>query len=366
MISNINKIIIATGGTGGHVFPAYSLAKHLMEKKNEVEIISDERGIKYLKNFRDIKITKIISTTLFRKNIFKFFFSILIILYSILKSLIYLFFNKPKLVFGMGGYSSFPVCIAAKMLRIPFIIYENNLQIGKANKYLLPFASKIFVSSLKLEGIEKKYDNKVCEIGNIIRKEILNFKIKKPKELKNKKLNILILGGSQAAKVFAERLPAIFEECKKAKILLKIYQQCLFSQKELLISKYKNLKIEFEIFNFSDNLLEYFSKADLAITRSGSSMLAELINVRMPFISIPLPSSADNHQLKNAIYYEKNQYSYLVEEKDLSKKLFKLIKLIYEDDLLLDQIINKQKKYSDNSVYENIDREMIKVINEKN
>jgi UDP-N-acetylglucosamine--N-acetylmuramyl-(pentapeptide) pyrophosphoryl-undecaprenol N-acetylglucosamine transferase len=366
MISNINKIIIATGGTGGHVFPAYSLAKHLIEKKNEVEIISDERGIKYLKNFRDIKITKIISTTLFRKNIFKFFFSILIILYSILKSLIYLFFNKPKLVFGMGGYSSFPVCIAAKMLRIPFIIYENNLQIGKANKYLLPFASKIFVSNLKLEGIEKKYDNKVCEIGNIIRKEILNFKIKKPKELKNKKLNILILGGSQAAKVFAERLPAIFEECKKAKILLKIYQQCLFSQKELLISKYKNLKIEFEIFNFSDNLLEYFSKADLAITRSGSSMLAELINVRMPFISIPLPSSADNHQLKNAIYYEKNQYSYLVEEKDLSKKLFKLIKLIYEDDLLLDQIINKQKKYSDNSVYENIDREMIKVINEKN
>ena len=224
----------------------------------------------------------------------------------------------------MGGYSSFPVCIAAKMLRIPFIIYENNLQIGKANKYLLPFASKIFVSNLKLEGIEKKYDNKVCEIGNIIRKEILNFKIKKPKELKNKKLNILILGGSQAAKVFAERLPAIFEECKKAKILLKIYQQCLFSQKELLISKYKNLKIEFEIFNFSDNLLEYFSKADLAITRSGSSMLAELINVRMPFISIPLPSSADNHQLKNAIYYEKNQYSYLVEEKDLSKKLFQL------------------------------------------
>jgi len=366
MISNINKIIIATGGTGGHVFPAYSLAKHLIEKKNEVEIISDERGIKYLKNFSDIKITKIISTTLFRKNIFKFFFSILIILYSILKSLIYLFFNKPKLVFGMGGYSSFPVCIAAKMLRIPFIIYENNLQIGKANKYLLPFASKIFVSSLKLEGIEKKYDNKVCEIGNIIRKEILNFKIKKPKELKNKKLNILILGGSQAAKVFAEKLPAIFEECVKAKILLKIYQQCLFSQKELLISKYKNLKIEFEIFNFSDNLLEYFSKADLAITRSGSSMLAELINVRMPFISIPLPSSADNHQLKNAIYYEKNQYSYLVEEKDLSKKLFKLIKLIYEDDLLLDQIINKQKKYSDNSVYENIDREMIKVINEKN
>ena len=366
MTDNIKKIIIATGGTGGHIFPAYSLAKHLVEKKFEVELISDERGLKYLKNLKGIKITKITTTTLFKKNIFKFLFSILILLYSILRSFTHLLFNRPKLVFGMGGYSSFPVCISAKILRIPLIIYENNLHIGKTNKYLLPFATKIFVSNLNLEGIKKKYNNNVCEIGNIIRKEILNFKSKKFIDLNNKKLNILILGGSQAAKVFAEKLPAIFEECKQAKISLKIYQQCLLSQKEILTSKYKDLKIEFEVFNFSDNLLEYFSKTDLAITRSGSSMLAELINAKIPFISIPLPTSADDHQLKNAIYYEKNQYSYLVEEKDLSKKLFKLIKLIYEDNLLLEQIINKQKQYSDKSVYENIDREMIKVINEKN
>ena len=92
-------------------------------------------------------------------------------------------------------------------------------------------------------------------------------------------------------------------------------------------------------------------------------MLAELVNAKIPFISIPLPTSADNHQLKNAIYYEKNQYSYLIEEKDLSKKLFKLIKLIHEDRSLLDQIIRKQKDYSDKAVYENIDKEMNKIKN---
>ena len=131
-------------------------------------------------------------------------------------------------------------------------------------------------------------------------------------------------------------------------------------------SFYKNLNIDFEIFYFTNNILDYFSKINLAITRSGSSMLAELINANIPFISVPLPTSADNHQLKNAIYYEKNQYSYLIEEKDLSKKLFKLIKSIHEDSSLLDQIINKQDQYSDKLVYKNIDREINKIINEEN
>ena len=136
-------------------------------------------------------------------------------------------------------------------------------------------------------------------------------------------------------------------------------------QTESLRNYYKNLNIDFEIFNFSNRIEEYFNKTNLAITRSGSSMLAELVNAKIPFISVPLPSSADNHQLKNAIYYEKNQYSYLVEEKELNEKLFKLIKLIHEDRALLNQMIIKQKQYSDKSVYENIDIEMRKITNEE-
>ena len=366
MIDKLNKIIIATGGTGGHIFPAYSLAQHFIAKKINVQIISDERGMRYLKNYNDIKITQIESSTIFKKNIFKSFISIFIIFYSLLRSFIFLLFNRPNLVFGMGGYSSFPVCIAAKLLKIPFIIYENNLHIGKANKYLLPFTKKAFVSHGDLDGISKKHKDKICEIGNIIRKEIFNFKAEQNIYQKDKIIKILILGGSQAAKVFAEKLPKIFKECKVAKLSFKIYQQCLPEQTEYLTSLYKDLNVDFEIFNFSTNILNYFSKINLVITRSGSSMLAELINAKIPFISVPLPTSADNHQLKNAIYYEKNQYSYLIEEKDLSKKLFKLIKLIHEDRSLLNQMRNKQRQYSDKSVYENIDKEISKIVNEKN
>ena len=137
-------------------------------------------------------------------------------MFSIIRSLLFLLNNRPSIIFGMGGYSSFPICIAASILRIKFIIYENNLIIGKANKYLLPFAKKILVSYEELEGIPEKYKNKVIQIGNIVREEI----IKTDQSIKTNKLDILkilILGGSQAAKVFAEKLPQIFEQLKNAK-----------------------------------------------------------------------------------------------------------------------------------------------------
>ena len=360
------KIIIATGGTGGHVLPAFNLAKHFFDNNINVELTCDKRGLKYLKNYNDIKVNLILSATIFQNNLLKAIFSSIIIFYSIFRSFLFLLLKRPDIVFGMGGYSSFPVCIAAKVLNIPFIIYENNLFIGKANKYLLPFAKKIFVSHRELEGISEKYRKKICEIGNIINKDIIKLKDLHNSNIDTQQLKILILGGSQAAKIFAEKLPKIFKQCIENKVNLEIFQQCLPEQNRNLISFYKDLKIRFEIFNFSSNLTNYYSKINLAITRSGSSVLAELINANIPFISVPLPTSADNHQLKNAIYYQKKGYSYLIKEKDLNEKLFDLIKKIGRDKSLLGKIKNNQKKFSDKIVYENIDNQMNRIFYEKN
>jgi len=266
----------------------------------------------------------------------------------------------------MGGYSSFPVCIASKLLNIPFIIYENNLFIGKANKYLLPYARKIFVSRIELEGISEKYKNKICEIGNIISKEVINFNKSNGVNGNNKNLKILILGGSQAAKTFAEILPPIFEKCVNQNIGLEIFQQCMVEQKESLNNFYQKLNIKFEIFNFSKDLFSYFSKTDLAITRSGSSVLAELVNTKTPFIAVPLPSSADNHQLKNATYYSKKGYSYLINEIDIHEKLFNLINEINADKSILKKIKERQNQHSDKNVYKNIDNKINLIFNEKN
>ena len=359
---NRKKIIIATGGTGGHIFPAYSLAKNFIKKDYSVEIITDKRGFKYLEKNKDIKIILNNSATIFKKNIINSFFSIFIIVLSYIKSLVILNKTKPAVVFGMGGHASFPVCIAAKTLNIPFIIYENNIQIGKSNKYLLPFASKIFVSYHDIIGIKHKYDHKVVVTGNIIREEILNFK--KNNQFKSDTLNILILGGSQAAKSFGDFLPSIFEQCKRKKIKLKIFQQCTESQTEKLNKIYKNLNFDFELFNFTKNILKYFAKAELTITRSGSSVTAELINCNIPFITIPYPYAADSHQDKNATYFEKKGYSFLIRETEVNKKLFFLIESFYKDKKLLDKIIEKQKKYSDKDVFIKINKEIENLKNE--
>ena len=360
------KALIAIGGTGGHVFPGCNLAKHLIETNFDIELVTDKRGLKFLERFKDLKIVTLPSSPFLTRNIFTIFFSSIFIFFSIIRSLYFLIFNRPSIIFGMGGYSSFPICIAAKILKIRFIIYENNLIIGKANKFLLPFAEKMFVSFENIEGVSNKYSKKIFKIGNIIKKEIIDFSIKKIDNEEIKKINILVLGGSQAAKIFAEKLPPIFSKCFKQGINLKIYQQCLPSQDNTLKQFYEKERIIFETFNFSYDLMNYFNKINLAITRSGSSMLAELTNANIPFISVPLPSSADNHQLKNSIYYQRKNLGFLIEEKDLNEKLFLLIKEIHRNISLIDKIKINQRQYSDKNVYNNINKALKEILNEKN
>ncbi len=360
------KILIATGGTGGHVFPALSLAKNLKKNNYEVRLTIDERGLKYLKENNDINFTKISSSPFLKKNIFKLFQSLLLIFYSIIRSFFFLSLNRPDLILGMGGYSSFPICIVASILKIKFIIYENNLIVGKANKCLLPFAKKILVACKDLEGIKEKNKDKMIEIGNLIREEIININTNFILNKDYSILNILILGGSQGARVFAEKIPQELKKIKDQGIPIKVFQQCQINQTEALSSFYKREKIKFEIFNFTNKINEYYSKANLVITRSGASVIGELINVKTPFIAVPLPTSADNHQYKNAEYYQKKGLCYLLEEKNISKDLYGLIYSIYNNNDEIKQIITNQSQYSDKEIFNQLNTNIEKIINEKN
>ena len=360
------KILIATGGTGGHIFPALSLAKNLIKKNYDIILTTDKRGLKYLGDINEINLKKITSSPLVKKNIFRLIYSVLLICFSLVKSLFLLSLNRPHIIIGMGGYSSFPVCVAATILRIKFIIYENNLIIGKANKYLLHFAEKVFVSYKDLEGIKEKNKKKVIVVGNIIREEIIEFN--NHDDLKNKFdiINILVLGGSQGAKIFAEKLPQVFKDLKESGIPLMVYQQCQTNQEDELSRFYKNQNIKFEIFNFTNKISDYYSKSNLVITRSGASALGELINVKIPLIAIPLPSSADNHQYINAKFYEKKGMCFLLEEKNISEDLYKLISTNFKDNTKFNSIILNQRQYSDKDVFNKLNFNIEKIINEKN
>ena len=340
-----NCIIIAAGGTGGHVFPSIGLANYLM-KDYDIEIFTDERGIKYLKNQKNIKIKKITSSRVFGKNIIYFLIGIIKIFLSIIFSIIHLIKRKPKLIIGMGGYSSFPVCLSGFFLKIPVFIYENNLIIGRANKILLPFSKKILVSTNSIQGIDNKYKNKISHIGFLLRDNILGVKTTNLEITKNN-LSILVIGGSQSAKVFGEQIPVVIEECNKKGIKFNIYQQCLEYQKKDIQNIYGKLEIKFELFTFCDDLSKYYQKSDIAITRCGASSIAELVNLRIPFVAVPLPSSIDNHQLKNAKYFNEKNYCFLLEQKFLLSKLLNILQDVHQDRNKLYSFKQKMSKHSD-------------------
>ena len=359
MNKNNKNIIIATGGTGGHIFPAVSLAKYLNKNGYRTILTTDERGKKFIDEKFVEKIKLIDSSSLNKKKLISFWKISL----ATIKSIIFIFKTQPKFIFGMGGYASFPICCAGIILRIPLIIYESNLLMGKANRYLAPFAKKIFVSYKDIQGISIKNKEKVKVIGNILRESILNYsKINEGEKLND--LSLLVLGGSQAAKIFAEKLPDIFIALKKNNINLKIYQQCLDEQRSDLKKIYDENKINYELFSFTFDVLKYYNLTNLVISRAGSSALAEFLNCRIPIIAIPLASSSENHQLKNAQYFSEKGFSLLVEEKDIKNKLFNLLELIHKDKSMLKTIEINQKKHSDKNVFEVVKREIIKLFYE--
>ena len=353
------KIVIATGGTGGHIFPALGLMENLEKDGFSVILTTDARGLKFIEKVDNSKIKIIQSSSLSKMKVF----SLLKNTIAFIQSLIFLIIKKPKFIFGMGGYSSFPLCFAGIILRIPLVTYENNLHIGKSNRFLLPFTKKIFLAYSEVEGINSIYKKKTVKIGNILRKEILEFSPEENKH-EDEKLKILVLGGSQAAKIFAEKLPEIFLKCKINGLKFKIFQQCLTSQNEELTKFYNNNNIDFELFNFSFNMVRFYKLSNLVISRAGSSALSESLNCNIPIITVPLKTAADNHQYKNANYFQTNGFGILLNEDQIDDKLFPLLHSMHMDKSILKKIIKKQKNYKDKFVFKTLRNEIKKIFYE--
>ncbi len=363
-MKKINKnILIATGGTGGHIFPSLSLAKFLTKDYN-LQIVSDNRGLKFLQNNGNIKIKIINSGTIYKKNFLHIIFGASKIITAFIYSVCFLIYSRPNLIIGMGGYSSFPICIAGFLLRVPIIIYENNLIIGRANKFLLPVVKKIMLSTKKTAGIHPKYNKKSFVCGYILNENIYNLDNPKKISHSHKEISLLIMGGSQSAKIFGEILPIEITKCFERGIKLNIYQQCLENQIDEIKKIYKKFNIQCELFTFSKDMIKYYRKSDLAITRSGASSLAELTNLRIPFIAIPLPSSADNHQLMNANYFREKGYCYLLEEKFISGNLHKILVDLSKNQKKLQDISEKMSQHSDKNIFLKIEKLLKETLNE--
>ena len=357
----MKKILIVTGGSGGHVVPALSIFDHL---KNDFKTIlaTDYRGSKFI-NKSKYQYNLIDVPNLFSKlyllpiNFFKF-------IISIFKSYIFLKKNNINFLISTGGYMSIPFCIVSKLLNIKIFLFEPNSVLGRSNRFILSISKKIICYDKEIKLFPKKFINKKYYIDPILRKEIYNYKKDSLNNL-SEKIKILVIGGSQGAKFFDKNITELILKISK-KIKIEVLQQ-VFDEKEKYIiqQKYENAELKFSLFDFDEELFKKIHNYDIAITRSGASVVAELCFLNIPFIAIPFPFAKDNHQYYNAKFYENRNGCWLIKQENFDiNKTDNLLLQLFEEKI---EYLNKKQSLANianENTWNNVNKKLLELFDE--
>jgi UDP-N-acetylglucosamine--N-acetylmuramyl-(pentapeptide) pyrophosphoryl-undecaprenol N-acetylglucosamine transferase len=352
-----SKILISTGGSGGHVLPAITIYDHL-KSNYETLISTDLRGLKYLdkENYKYIVIN-----TPKLNNLLLIPFTFLKVIILTFKSLIILKRENISILISTGGYMSLPLCLAAKILSIKIYLIEPNMVLGRANKFFLYFAKKLICYSRELINLPKKFGHKQTIIMPLIRKKYYDTDVYSND---SNFFTIIIIGGSQGAKIFDSLINELLVKISKI-CSLKVLHQTSKKNTDFLKKFYKLNKIKNRVFTFDENLNILLKQSDLCITRAGASSLAELSLLKIPFIAIPLPTSKDNHQYENAKHYKDKGCCWIINQENFDEQRFEelLIKLSVKKDEYLTKKKNLEKLNYQNT-WNNVNQKLLEIFNE--
>ncbi len=341
------KIIISTGGTGGHVFAAYEFAKEMSFRKHQIVIVADKRLKLYnLKGYENFTIEYIpISSP--NKGLIKFLYTLTV---SYFKSMKIIRRFKPNVVIGFGAYPSLPVLLSASSLLITTIVHEANSVLGRVNSLFAPI-SKYLAISMPTE-INKKIvplvKNKVLLTGMPVREG------KQPKFSNNynftDSINILIMSGSECSELIDKTVSSAI--CVlKIPLKLNIVQQCKVSNIKDIRDLYNNQKhISAELDTFFFDIENKILSSHLIICRAGAGTLNQICMMGKPAIYIPYRGSKDNHQVKNAQQLVEAKAGVMIEEENLSVDniVNEIHKLTKNQKLLQEMGINARNFYTPN------------------
>ena len=341
-----NKYIFSGGGTGGHIFPALSLAKEIQIQNPEAEILFvGSKGKMEMRKVPEFgfKIIGLPIEGLKRKITLENLIFPLKLFGSLIRSFSILRNFKPNIVIGTGGYASGPILFAAQILGYPTLIQEQNSFAGLTNKILGKRATKIAVAYPKMEKFFPK--DKIIFTGNPIRKEIFNNIDKKEAKLYfDLDVNypvIGITGGSQGAKninFIIEKNLSLFSNLK-----VQVLWQCGSSYFE---TYKKNINPRVKIIPFVERIDYWYNSIDLLISRSGASTISEICSTQTPSILIPSPNVAENHQYHNAMVLYNERASVIIEERDLEKNFKSILKKIWTNNEIKNEMKYNLKKLS--------------------
>lgn len=289
-------VVLAAGGTGGHVFPASSLGEQLLERGYNVLVFTDERGAKY--NWPSgVEVSVVTAVNLSGGGVQKLT-GIVKLIFAAIKTYGMLKNIKPSIVVGFGGFPSLCTMLGAIPLNCKLIVHQADAALGRANKVLLPFVSAVATSFAETHKVGRKYKGKLVRTGLPIRSDIKYA----PYKLSSDHFRILITGGSQGAKFFGDVIPdalALLPESIRHKLV--ITHQCRPESRELVEAKYAGLHCAgVELEAFFDNMPQRYADADLIVSRSGASSVLESAAVGRPAIFVPYPFATGDHQAYNA------------------------------------------------------------------
>ncbi len=301
-LQNPRRVILAAGGTGGHLFPAEALAQELLARDIEVLLVTDQRGGGFGDKLPDVETLRISAAGVAGGGILGKVKAIAKLALGYLQARRILKDRRPDAVVGFGGYPSVPTVLAAAHLGQPVVLHEQNAVLGRANRLLAGRASAVATSFNKVEAIARGDQDKVICTGNPVRAAIAavgtsTFSAPDTED----RTQLLVIGGSQGAVAFNELVPAAIALLPaNLRSRLSVTQQVPGGEIESVTQKYDAAGVKHDLAAFFTDMPERLKAAHLVICRAGASTVCELAAAGRPAILVPYPYATDNHQTANA------------------------------------------------------------------
>lgn len=293
--------VLAAGGTGGHLIPAFALAAELERRGHHVALITDERGAAIPGKPAYLPAHVLPPGRIAGKNPLNWFRGARGILEGRRMALRLFESFEPSAVVGFGGYPAMPTLLAATSAKIPTVLHEQNAVLGRVNRYFAGRVDAIATSCRKVDRLDPKVEGKVTLVGNPVRAQVLALRNEPfPDFTEDSLFRILVTGGSQGARVLSEVVPdglAMLPPALRSR--LQVIQQCRAEDIEAVRERYASHGIPAELATYFENMAERLAGAHLFIGRAGASTIAELTAVGRPAILVPLPIATDDHQAAN-------------------------------------------------------------------
>jgi UDP-N-acetylglucosamine--N-acetylmuramyl-(pentapeptide) pyrophosphoryl-undecaprenol N-acetylglucosamine transferase len=300
-VTTKGHIVLAAGGTGGHMVPAHALAAELKSRGYELSLITDERGTGYPGLFDGVARHVIPAATMSWRKPLSLFSGYRTLMDGRGRSERLLAQYKPSVVVGFGGYPSLPAVWAATRQKIPTLIHEQNAVLGRTNRWLASRVESIALSTRDTLRIPPNARDKTVVTGNPVREDIIALREEPYSDLNEDSIfRVLVLGGSQGAKILSDVVPSALTMLPtNLKRRLQVSQQCRSEDMASVRSLYAQEAIAADLFTYIEDMASELRFAHLVIARSGASTVAELACAGRPAIFVPLPIATDDHQFYN-------------------------------------------------------------------